>query len=141
MSTAPNSAGPHHAPHDMRTPLKRVRGLGSARSGVGHWWLERMTAVALIPISLWFIWLVLRLPHLDFAAAQALVGNPINAGLLILFTVISFWHGALGLQVVIEDYVHTRWVELTLLVAVKFLAVLGAVAGALAALKIWLAAY
>jgi len=112
----------------MRTPLKRVRGLGSARSGVGHWWLERMTAVALIPISLWFIWLVLRLPHLDFAAAQALVGNPIYAGLLILFTVISFWHGALGLQVVIEDYVHTRWVEVTLQLLVTFACVIAALA-------------
>jgi len=134
MSVAPHNAGPH----DVRAPLKRARGLGSAKSGVGHWWLERLTAVALIPISLWFVWLVLRLPHLDFVSAHALVGSPINAGLLILFTAISFWHGALGLQVVIEDYVHTRWVELSLLVAVKFLAVLGAVACAMAVLKIWL---
>ena len=81
---------------------------------------------------------MLRLPQLDFAAAHALVGNPINAGLLILFTAISFWHGALGLQVVIEDYVHTRWTELGLLVLVKFLAVLGAVASAVAVLNIWL---
>ncbi|HEX7130254.1 MAG TPA: succinate dehydrogenase, hydrophobic membrane anchor protein [Rhodanobacteraceae bacterium] len=137
MSAAPHNAGPH----DVRAPLKRARGLGSAKSGVGHWWLERLTAVALVPISLWFVWLVLRLPHLDFVSAHALVGNPINAGLLILFTAVSFWHGALGLQVVIEDYVHTRWVELLLLVAVKFLAVLGAVACAMAILKIWLGAY
>ncbi|HET6913006.1 MAG TPA: succinate dehydrogenase, hydrophobic membrane anchor protein [Rhodanobacteraceae bacterium] len=135
------SLNPNSSPHDMRAPLKRVRALGSAKSGVGHWWIERLTAAALIPISLWFVWLVLRLPHLDFAGAHALVGNPINAGLLILFTAISFWHGALGLQVVIEDYVHTRWVELSLLIAAKFLAVLGAVACALAALKIWLGAY
>ncbi|HEX6614334.1 MAG TPA: succinate dehydrogenase, hydrophobic membrane anchor protein [Rhodanobacteraceae bacterium] len=136
MSVAPHGAGPH----DVRTPLKRARGLGSAKSGVGHWWIERLTAVALIPISLWFVWLVLRLPHLDFASAHALIGNPVNAGLLILFTAVSFWHGALGLQVVIEDYVHTRWVELSLLVGVKFLAVLGAVASAMAVLKIWLGA-
>lgn len=138
MSAAPNSAGPHNAPHDLRAPLKRARGLGSAKRGAGRWWVERLTGAALIPISLWFVWLVLRLPHLDFTAAHALIGNPVNAGLLILFTAISFWHGALGLQVVIEDYVHTRWIELGLLVLVKFLAVLGAVACALAALKIWL---
>lgn len=141
MSAAPSNAGPHDAPHDMRTPLKRVRALGSAKSGVGGWWIERLSGAALIPLSLWFVWLVLRLPHLDFASAHALVGNVINAGLLILFTAISFWHGALGLQVVIEDYVHTRWVELTLLIAVKFLAVLGAVACALAVLRIWLGSY
>lgn len=129
------------SPHDMRSPLKRVRALGSAKSGVGHWWMERLTAVALVPISLWFVWLVLRLPHLDFVAAHGLIGNPVNAGLLILFSAISFWHGALGLQVVIEDYVHTRWIELGLLVLVKFLAVLGAVACTLAVLKIWLGAY
>lgn len=132
MSAAPHNAGPH----DVRAPLKRARGLGSAKSGVGHWWLERLTAVALVPISLWFVWLVLRLPHLDFVSAHALVGNPINAGLLILFTAVSFWHGALGLQVVIEDYVHTRWKEVVLLVAIKFLAVLAALAGVLAVLRI-----
>jgi succinate dehydrogenase / fumarate reductase membrane anchor subunit len=128
-------------PTDMRTPLKRVRALGSARSGVGHWWWERLTAVALIPLSLWFVWLVLRLPHLDFASAHLVVATPWNTLLLILFTALGFWHGQLGLQVIIEDYVHTRWIELTLLIAIKFLAVIGAVVCALAALNIWLAVY
>ena len=141
MSSVPGRDAPNNAPHDMRAPLKRARGLGSAKRGVGHWWIERLSAAALIPISLWFVWLVLRLPHLDFTAAHALVGNPVNAGLLILFTAISFWHGALGLQVVIEDYVHTRWTELGLVVLVKFLAVLGAVASAVAVLNIWLAGH
>jgi succinate dehydrogenase membrane anchor subunit len=129
------------APADMRTPLKRVRALGSAKSGVGQWWWERLTAVALIPLSLWFVWLVLRLPHLDFASAHAVVATPWTTLLLILFTSIGFWHGQLGLQVIIEDYVHTRWIELTLLVAIRFLAVIGALASALAALDIWLAVY
>ena len=128
-------------PTDMRTPLKRVRALGSARSGVGHWWWERLTAVALIPLCLWFVWLVLRLPHLDFASAHVVVATPWNTLLLILFTAVGFWHGQLGLQVIIEDYVHTRWIELTLLIAIKFLAVIGALACALAALNIWLAVY
>ncbi len=128
-------------PTDMRTPLKRVRALGSAKSGAGHWWWERLTAVALIPLCLWFVWLVLRLPHLDFASAHAVVATPWNTLLLILFTAIGFWHGQLGLQVIIEDYVHTRWIELLLLVSIKFLAATGAVACALAALNIWLAVY
>lgn len=129
------------AQHDMRTPLKRVRALGSAQSGVGHWWWERLTAVALIPLCLWFVWLVLRLPHLDFASAHQTVTTPFNTLLLILFTAIGFWHGQLGLQVIIEDYVHTRWIELILLIAIKFLAVIGALVCALAALNIWLAVY
>ena len=128
-------------PTDMRTPLKRVRALGSARSGVGQWWWERLTAAALIPLSLWFVWLVLRLPHLDFASAHVVVATPWNTLLLILFTAIGFWHGQLGLQVIIEDYVHTRWIELTLLIAIKFLAVVGVVVCVLAALNIWLAVY
>ncbi len=128
-------------PTDMRTPLKRVRALGSARSGVGHWWWERLTAVALVPLCLWFVWLVLRLPHLDFASAHVVVATPWNTLLLILFSALGFWHGQLGLQVIIEDYVHTRWIELTLLIAIKFLAVVGALVCALAALNIWLAVY
>ncbi|MBS0431976.1 MAG: succinate dehydrogenase, hydrophobic membrane anchor protein [Proteobacteria bacterium] len=135
------SAQPRQAPHDMRTPLKRVRGLGSAKSGLGHWWWERVTALALVPLCLWFVWLVLRLPHLDFASAHLVVATPVNTLLLILFTTIGFWHGQLGLQAIIEDYVHTRWIELVLLVAIKFLAVIGALACALAALDIWLAVY
>ncbi|HJU25759.1 MAG TPA: succinate dehydrogenase, hydrophobic membrane anchor protein [Rhodanobacteraceae bacterium] len=128
-------------PTDMRTPLKRVRALGSAKSGVGQWWWERLTAVALIPLSLWFVWLVLRLPHLDFASAHVVLGTPWNTLLLILFTATGFWHGQLGLQVILEDYVHTRWIELTLLVAIRFLAVIGALVCALAALDVWLAIY
>lgn len=137
------NANPQHnrLAADYRTPLARARGLGSAKSGVGHWWLQRLTAVALIPLGLWFVWLVLHLPHLDFAAAHRVVATPVNALLLIVFTAAMFWHGQLGLQVVIEDYVHTRWIELTLLVAVKFLAVLGALACALAVIRIWLAVY
>ena len=129
------------APTDMRTPLKRVRALGSARSGVGHWWWERLSAVALVPLCLWFVWLVLRLPHLDFASAHVVIATPWNTLLLMLFTSIGFWHGQLGLQVIIEDYVHTRWIELTLLIAIKFMAVIGALVCALAALDIWLAVY
>ena len=104
-------------PTDMRTPLKRVRALGSARSGVGQWWWERLTAAALIPLSLWFVWLVLRLPHLDFASAHLVVATPWNTLLLILFTATGFWHGQLGLQVIIEDYVHGEGAKMLLLLA------------------------
>ncbi|MBS0556475.1 MAG: succinate dehydrogenase, hydrophobic membrane anchor protein [Proteobacteria bacterium] len=112
----------------FRTPLKNVRGLGSAQSGVRHWWLQRITAVALVPLSLWFLWLLMSLMHADFVTARAAIGQPVHAVLLVAFVVSLFWHGALGLQVVIEDYVHVRWQEIALQVAVRFGAFLTAVA-------------
>ncbi len=121
---------------DLRHPLKRARGFGSAQSGVGHWWTQRVSAAALVLLSLWFVFTVLSLLHADYSTAKAAVAKPWNALLLILFVVTMFWHAVLGLQVVIEDYVHTRWKEVVLLVAIKFLAVLGALAGVLAVLRI-----
>lgn len=125
---------------DLRHPIKRARGLGSAQSGVGHWWMQRVTASALVVLGTWFLVTVLRLAHADFATAHALVARPWNAVLLIAFVITMFWHAVLGLQVVIEDYVHTRWKEVSLLVLVKFLAVLGALASVLAVLRIALGA-
>ena len=125
---------------DLRHPLKRARGLGSAQSGVAHWWTQRTTAVALIALGLWFVILVLGLLHGDYAGARAAVAKPWNAVLLVAFLVSMFWHMVLGLQVVIEDYVHTRWKEVTLLVVIKFIAVLCVLAGTLAVLRIALGA-
>jgi succinate dehydrogenase / fumarate reductase membrane anchor subunit len=121
---------------DRRDPLKVARGLGSSQSGVGHWWTQRMTAAALVLLGVWFVVTVLCLLHADYAMARAAVAKPWNALLLIAFVLSMFWHAVLGLQVVIEDYVHTRWKEVFLLVAIKFLAVLGALASVLAVLRI-----
>lgn len=125
---------------DLRHPIKRARGLGSAQSGVGHWWTQRVTAAALVVLGMWFLATVLRLVHADYATAHAVVARPWNAVLLIAFVITMFWHAVLGLQVVIEDYVHTRWKEVSLLVLVKFLAVLGALASVLAVLRVALGA-
>jgi len=121
---------------DLRTPLKRVRGLGSAKSGTHHFIVQRVTAVALIPLVLWIIWLALALLHADYARARALVHTPFNALLLIAFLIAAFWHAQLGVQVVIEDYVHTRWLEVAAQLAVKFLCALGALASVLAVVRI-----
>jgi succinate dehydrogenase / fumarate reductase membrane anchor subunit len=121
---------------DRRTSLKVARGLGSSQSGAGHWWTQRLTAAALVLLGVWFVVTVLSLLHADYATARATVVRPWNALLLIAFTVTMFWHAVLGLQVIIEDYVHTRWKEVVLLVAIKFLAVLGALASVLAVLRI-----
>ncbi len=120
----------------LQTPLKRARGLGSAKSGTAHFIAQRITAAALALLALWFLWLSLRLLHADFAAAHALVAQPLNAVLLVAFVTALFWHAQLGLQVVIEDYVHTPWLEVLLQLLVKFLALLGALACALAVVRI-----
>jgi succinate dehydrogenase / fumarate reductase membrane anchor subunit len=121
---------------DLRHPLKVARGLGASHSGVHHWWVQRVTAAALVLLGIWFVILVLRLLDADYATARATLAQPWNALLMIAFVLATFWHAALGLQVVIEDYVHTRWKEVGTLVAVYFLAVIGALASVLAVLRI-----
>ena len=120
----------------FRTPLKTAIGLGSAKQGLHHFVVQRITAVALLLLVPWFVWTVLRLLHLDAAGAHALVAQPCNAVLLLALVVAVFWHAQLGLQVVIEDYVHTRGTLFVLQLAVKFLCFLGAAASVLAILKI-----
>lgn len=111
----------------LRSPLSRARGLGSAKSGVHHFWMQRLTALALIPLTLWFVFSVARLAGGSFEATYLWVHYPPFAITLVLFLAIAFYHGVLGVQTVIEDYVgHEGW-KLTMLVAVKFgLAILGA---------------
>lgn len=121
---------------DRRDPLKIARGLGSAQSGVRHWWMQRVTAAALVILGIWFVILVLGLLGADYGTARATLARPWNALLMIAFVLAMFWHAALGLQVVIEDYVHTRWKEVFAVVAVDFLAVIGALASVLAVLRI-----
>ena len=120
----------------MRDPLAQARGLGSAKDGVHHWWMQRLTAIALALLSPWFVWLLVSLLDADQAGVRVTIANPRCALPLLAFVLALFWHAKLGLQVVIEDYVHTRWKEVVLLVAIKFLAVLGALAGVLAVLRI-----
>lgn len=106
----------------IQTPLGRVRGLGSAKSGVEHFWHQRLTAAALVPLTIWFVWIVARYagaPHADVVAA---LGNPINAALMLLFVVAGLYHMALGLQVVVEDYITTKGVKLAALFLVNFAA-------------------
>jgi succinate dehydrogenase / fumarate reductase membrane anchor subunit len=129
-----------HSNHaDLQTPIKRVRGWGSARSGTHHFIVQRITAVALIPLVIWLVWLALTLMHSDYAHARATLHHPVQALLMIIFVGAAFWHAQLGLQVVIEDYVHTRWLEITTQLLVKFLCVIGAVAAILAVIRVALA--
>jgi succinate dehydrogenase membrane anchor subunit len=107
----------------LRTPEARVRGLGSAHQGLAHWWAQRITAVALVPLLLWFAAHICATTGADYDAAVAGLHSPINAILTILLVIAGFHHGQLGLQVVIEDYVHAEWAKVSLIVIVKLLAV------------------
>ena len=109
---------------NLRSPLGRVRGLGSAKSGTEHWWAQRLTALALIPLSLWFVASVASLAGADYAAMRAWVDSPLVAGLLILLILATFYHAYLGVQVVIEDYVHHEPLKIAALLAVAGLAIL-----------------
>ena len=113
----------------METPIARVRGLGSARSGAHHWWLERMTSVAAFVLFVWLIASVLRLPALDHATVREWLRSPLAAVPMLLLIVATFWHLKLGLQVVIEDYVHEAGSKAFLILLVNFFAIAG---GALA---------
>lgn len=120
----------------FRTPLKVVRGLGSAREGTGHWWGQRVTAIALAPLSIWFLWFVGTLPSADHATVSAALGQPLSAVLMLAFVFTLFYHAYLGLQVVIEDYVHPRALEITLMVLIRFAAVLAVLSTAIAILRL-----
>ncbi len=122
--------------NDLRTPLARAHGLGTARDGMRPWWLQRLTAVALLLLGTWFVVSVLLLLRSGYVAAHLMLADPLNAVLMIAFTTAMFWHAQIGLQVIIEDYVPTRWLEIGLQVLVRFLAVLGALACAVAVLRI-----
>ena len=120
----------------LRTPEARVRGLGSAHHGMAHWWAQRLTAVALVPLLLWFVAHICATTGADYGAARASLHQPINAILTILLVLAGFHHGQLGLQVVIEDYVHVDWAKISLIVLVKLLAVALGAACIFAILKV-----
>lgn len=111
-------------------PMARARGLGSAKSGVTHWWMQRLSAVLLIPLSAWFLICVTPFIGADYADARVFLAQPMNAFLMIAFVLALFYHGMLGMQVVIEDYVNQHALEVGLQILVKvgaFLCALGAI--------------
>jgi len=120
----------------LRSPLGRVRGLGSAKSGTQHWWAQRLTALALVPLTVWFVIAMIVATGSDQAGARAFIGDPVSAVLLVLLIAITFHHAQSGLQVVIEDYVHSKPAELVLLLVVKAAAVILALAAIFAVLSI-----
>ena len=121
---------------DLRTPTKRARGLGSAKDGVHHFIWQRVTAVTIGLCALWLLGVLLTLRSADYSIIHGLVADPINASVLVLFLIAMFWHARLGVQVVIEDYVHGKHAKIALLLVSSFIHVLIAATAVLAVLRI-----
>lgn len=122
------------------TEIGRVRGLGAAKSGVGHWWLQRVTAVANLGLVLWFVVSLVRLPGLDYLTVTMWLRQPVAAIPMLLLIVSVFYHFRLGVQVMIEDYLHNEGTKLLALLGLNFYALGGAAAAVFATLKIALGA-
>jgi len=120
----------------FRSPLSKAIGSGSAKHGFSHWWLQRVSAVALIPLTIWFVFSMVCLSAHGYNEAIAWLSSPINATIMLLFTLTALFHGQTGLQTVIEDYIHTTWLNLTLLLSVKFASVIMAVLAVISVLKV-----
>jgi len=120
---------------DFRTPLSRARGLGSAKEGVHHWWMQRVTAIALIPLVVWFAISLVMLTGADFAVVRAWIGSPLVMVLLTLTIGVGLYHGQLGLQVVWEDYTEGA-LRVFLILFTKFIAVLFGLGAILAIMRI-----
>ena len=107
----------------MQTPLHKVQGMGASHSGTGHFWHERLTSVALIPLTLWFAYAMLGLANASEVAAISFLAKPLNVILMGAFLLITLYHIKLGLQVIIDDYVHTPGAKMFLLLVVRFLVI------------------
>jgi succinate dehydrogenase / fumarate reductase membrane anchor subunit len=120
----------------LRSPLGTVTGLGSAKSGVHHWWLQRLTSIALVPLTIWFAVSLASLPSLDHVTVIAWMAQSWTSLLLVLLVLVATYHSQLGVRVVIEDYVHNTGSRTLILVLLTFLHAFLAVAGVFAILKV-----
>ena len=122
----------------LSTPLAKARGLGSAKSGTHHWIAQRLTSVALIPLSIWFVFSLICITELNYQTAIEWIQSPLVAVFLLLFIIAMFHHAQLGLQVVIEDYIDCKVIKITGLILLKLVSFFAGLAAATAVLKIYL---
>lgn len=120
----------------LRSPLGRVLGMGSAKDGTGHWWAQRVTAVALIPLTLWLLFSLLALPSLDYVTVKTWLAYPMSGFLAVLLVVVLTYHSYLGTTVVVEDYVHAAGMKLFTLLLLRFSYVLAGGASIFAILRV-----
>jgi succinate dehydrogenase / fumarate reductase membrane anchor subunit len=120
----------------LRDPLAVARGLGSAKGGTGHWWLQRVTSVVLFFLTPWFLIFALGMVGQDQNIVQATLSRPLNAVLMILWILSLFWHAQLGVQVVAEDYVH-GWSEWAIQLLARVVCAAGAIAGVISVCRVY----
>lgn len=121
---------------NYQAPLARARGLGSAREGWHHWWSQRTTAVALLPLSLWFAFSVTALPDASYQDVVSWISSPWNSILLISFIAMVFFHAILGMQTILEDYIHSDWLRMLGILSIKMLLALLALGSAFSVLRV-----
>ena len=122
----------------LRAPLATARGLGSAKEGTHHFWNQRLTAIVLVPMTLWIMISLVRMTNVDYATVTQWIAAPLNAVLLLIFLLALFYHALLGVQVVIEDYIHSEWQKIACLILVKFTILLTGLTSVLAVIKVFL---
>ena len=122
----------------LQSPIARARGLGASKEGQHHWTSQRLTAMALAPLSLWFVFSLVSVTGADYATVTAWLGDTFNAVLLLLFLFAMYYHAALGVQVVIEDYIDSQWQKIGCLILVRFLAWFAGLSSVVAVLKVYL---
>ena len=125
---------------DLRTPISRVKGLGSAKEGVTHWWRQRLTALLMLPLVLFLVICIASLPHADHATFTAWIASPLVTVALVVLLGAVFYHAQLGLQVILEDYVSSHSVRTACIIGVGLLCLILAVVGVISVLKIALGA-
>ena len=136
MSAVTGGEGDRGPGRTMETPLAKVRGLGPSGEGAHHWWQERTVALATMLLLIWLAVSLLRLPSLDHSTLVDWLSGPLGAVPMLLLVVSTFWHSKLGLQVVVEDYVHTDGPKLAWITLINFLSLFGAALAIFAVLKI-----
>lgn len=125
---------------DFRSPLSKARGLGSAKEGAAHWWAQRVTAIALIPLVIWFVVNIIQSTATEMHLLAFIV-QPMNAILMILSIGFGLYHGTLGIQVILEDYVHRHCMRTALVLLVQFISIVAAVSGILAIIAVHVSLY
>jgi succinate dehydrogenase / fumarate reductase membrane anchor subunit len=123
---------------NLRTPLANARGLGSAKQGTEHFWHQRLTAIILVPLTLWFTVNLFLLSAMEYNTVITWLNSPINAVLLLIYIISAYYHAMLGVRVVIEDYIHSEWQKIACLILVNVLVLLAELVAILSVLKICL---
>lgn len=121
---------------NFRDPLATARGLGSAKSGYQHWWMQRVTAVVLAIFTPFVVYCLAKYGIADYAQIKIQFANPFWSGVLVIYVLALFWHARLGLQVVVEDYIHSPGLEVALQLAIKIIYSLASVVAVIAIARI-----